>query len=40
MKEVENILISINEKRFKKDKIEMIRMFNYICSNSKKLDND
>lgn len=36
MKEIENILISINEKRFEKDKIEMIRTFNYVWSNSKK----
>lgn len=36
MKEVENILISINEKRFEKDKVEMIRMFNYVWSNNKK----
>ena len=36
MKEVENILISINEKRFEKDKVEMIKMFNYVWNTSKK----
>ena len=30
MKEVESILININEKRFEKDKEEMIRMYNYM----------
>lgn len=30
MQEVENILININKKRFEKDKIEMIRMYNFI----------
>lgn len=36
MKEAENILISINEKRFEEDKVEMIKMFNYIWRNNKK----
>lgn len=36
MKEVENILININEKRFEEDKMEMIKMFNYIWRNNKK----
>lgn len=36
MKEVENILININEKRFEKDKEKMIRMYNYICGNNHK----
>ncbi|MGN1311885.1 MAG: hypothetical protein ACI4U4_02590 [Bacilli bacterium] len=40
MKEVENILISINRKRFEKDKTEMIRMFNYVWSNSINKPND
>lgn len=40
MKEVENILININIKRFKKDKTEMIRMFNYVWSNSINILND
>lgn len=39
MKEVENILISINEKRFEKDKVEMIKMFNYVWNTSKKIKN-
>ena len=33
MKEIESILININEKRFEKDKLEMIRMYNFIWSN-------
>lgn len=36
MKEAENILISINEKRFEEDKVEMIKMFNCIWRNNKK----
>lgn len=40
MKEVENILININIKRFEKDKTEMIKMFNYVCSNSINVLND
>lgn len=40
MKEVENILININIKRFEKDKTEMIKMFNYVCSNSINILND
>lgn len=32
VKEVENILININEKRFKKDKEEMIKLYNFIWS--------
>lgn len=37
MKEVENILISINKKRFEKDKTEMIRMFNYVWNNGRNI---
>ena len=40
MKEVENILININKKRFEKDKTEMIRMFNYVWNNSINIPND
>lgn len=40
MKEVENILININIKRFEKDKTEMIKMFNYVWSNSINILND
>jgi len=32
MKEVENILININQKRFEKDREEMIRMYNFVWS--------
>ena len=32
MKEVESILININQKRFDKDKEEMIRMYNFVWS--------
>lgn len=32
MKEVESILININQKRFEKDKEEMIRMYNFVWS--------
>lgn len=35
MNQVENILINIDEKRFEKDKIEMIKMFNYIWNKRK-----
>lgn len=35
--EIKNILVSINEKRFEKDEAEMVRMFNYLWGNSKKL---
>lgn len=40
MKEVENILININIKRFEKDRTEMIKMFNYVWSNSINILND
>ncbi len=33
MKEIENILLNINAKRFKKDKVEMIRMYNFVWGN-------
>ena len=36
MKEVESILININEKRFEKDKEEMIRMYNFMWSDINK----
>ena len=32
MKEIENILLDINAKRFEKDKVEMIRMYNFMWS--------
>lgn len=32
MKEVDNILININEKKFEKDKAEMIRLYNFMWS--------
>jgi len=32
VKEVENILININQKRFEKDREEMIRMYNFVWS--------
>lgn len=35
MEEIENILININRKRFEKDKMEMVRMYNYIWSDTK-----
>ena len=40
MKEVENILININIKRFEKDKTEMIKMFNNVWNNSINILND
>lgn len=40
MKEVENILININIKRYEKDRTEMIKMFNYVWSNSINILND
>lgn len=40
MQEVENILISINKKRFEKDKTEMIRMFDYLWNNGRNISNN
>lgn len=35
MKDVENILININETKFIKDRDEMIKLYNFFCGSSK-----